>query len=80
MCVDPGMVATYADARRFNKRPIVARCAGVRRTVSAIRSDRSYGSVLQRMGLGLRTPPIVLPGGQINADLGGILVCESLVG
>ena len=48
--------------------------SGLRRTVSAMRSERAQGSLSRRMDLGMRTRPMVVPVGQVTAELVGMAV------
>ena len=48
--------------------------SGLRRTVSAMRFERARGSLLRRMDLVMRTRAMVVPGGQVTAELVGMAV------
>ena len=48
--------------------------SGLRRTVSAMRSQRAQGSLSRRMDLVMRTRPMVVPDGQVTAELVGMAV------
>ena len=43
--------------------------SGLRCTVSAMRSERAHRSRSRRMDLVMRTRPMVVPGGQVTAEL-----------
>ena len=43
--------------------------SGLRRTVSAMRSERAQGSLSRSMDLVMRTRPMLVPGGQVTAEL-----------
>ena len=43
--------------------------SGLQRTVSAMRSERAQGSLSRRMDLVMRTRTMVVPGGQVTAEL-----------
>ena len=43
--------------------------SGLRLIVSAMRSERAQGSLPQRMDLVMRTRPMLVPGGQVTAEL-----------
>ena len=48
--------------------------SGLRRTVSAMRSERAQGSLSRRMDLVMRTRPMLVPGGQVTAEFVGMAV------
>ena len=61
-----------SDSTRDPKSPRVGRSwkavmVGLRRTVSAMRSDSTQGSRLRTMDLVMRTRPMVVPAGQVTA-------------
>ena len=48
--------------------------SGLRRAVSAKRSERAQGFLSRRMDLVMRTRPLVVPGGQVTVQLVGMAV------
>ena len=77
MAVDPGVVAGKAGGQGLQQGGVVRSAgrtwkpviSGLRRPVSAMRSERSQGSLLRRMDLVMRTRPMLVAGGQVTAEL-----------
>ena len=77
MAVDPGVVAEQAGGQGHQQGGIVAPLgrtwkavmSGFRRPVSAMRSERAHGSLSRKMDLVMRTRPMLVPGGQVTAEL-----------